>query len=217
MRRGHPVSDGSAPLTSCRTTILAALAAVASAQVLAQEAAPAGSALARPGDAPGYFQPAARAAASVLAEARVREMETVARLTAEGRSLYDADAQKQTGYQYCSLAAGLAARGEFRLAVREASKALFLGQSLGNDDLMAHAKRDLAIAYSYAGNLDRAQQYAEEALRHAVRPQNRAAVHSRACKVLGDVALRRGDPKQAIARYEEAAAFNDGSMRFFAR
>ena len=111
-------------------------------------------------------------------------METLAKLTAEGRSLYDADTKKQTGYEYCSLSAGLAARGEFRLAVREASKALFLGQSQSNDDLIAHAKRDLAVAYSYAGNLDRAQQYAEEALAHSVRQQNRAVVHSRAYKVL---------------------------------
>jgi len=183
----------------------------------AQEAAIGRPASPRAGaDAP-HVPPTARPAATVIAESRLREMETLAKLSAEGRSLYDADAQKQTGYQYCSLAASLAARGEFRLAVREASKALFLGQSQGNEDLMAHAKRDLAVAYSYAGNLERAQQYAHEALAHTVRPQNRAAVHSRANKVLGDVALRRGDTRQAIAYYEKAVEFNDGVVRFFAR
>ena len=197
--------------------VILVLSALASVACLAEELSPTKSPVPRLGDSPAYFDPAARPAASMLAEARLREMETLAKLTTEGRSLYDADTPKRTGYEYCGLSVGLAARGEFRLAVREASKALFLGQSQGNDDLIAHAKRDLAVAYSYAGNLDRAQQYAEEALSHRVLSQNRAAVHSRAYKVLGDVALRRGDARRAIAQYEKAYGMNDGVVRFFAR
>ena len=197
--------------------IFVALIALVSTFSFGQEPSATKSAAPRPGDAPRYFDPAARALASVTAEARLRDMETLARLTAEGRSLYDDDDRKLNGYQYCSNSAGLAERGEFRLAIREASKALFLGQTKGDDDLIALAKGDFAVVYSYAGNLDRAQQYAEEALTHAVRPRNRAVAFSRAYKVLGDVALRRGDIPQAIAQYKNSYAMNDGDLRFFAR
>ena len=144
---------------------------------------------------------APRSLTSIAAEARVREMETLTRLSTEGRALYDADERKLTGYQYCGIAQGLALRGEFRRAVREASKALFLGQSERNEDLVAHAKRDLSIAYSYAGHMEHAQRYAEEALNHHVNPRNRDSVHGWAYKILGDVALRRGAPKNTISLY----------------
>ncbi len=159
----------------------------------------------------------ARSQASIGAEARVREMETLLKLTTEGKALYETDEQKRTGYQYCRMAVGLAHRGEFRLAIREASKALFLGQSQRNEDLVAHAKRDLAISYSYAGNIERAQQYAQEALNHYVDMRNRQAVHSWAYKVLGDVAIRRGEFQKAIDMYEKSISMNDGNLRFFAR
>ena len=80
--------------------------------------------------------------------------------------------KSETGTNIAVWRWGWQREASFALAVREASKALFLGQSEGNDDLIAHAKRHLSVAYSYAGNLDRAQQYAEEALTHALRPQN---------------------------------------------
>jgi CHAT domain-containing protein len=183
----------------------------------AQEPPRAEQAAKRPGDVVQYFPPAPRPQATVVAEARVQDMETLGKLTTEGQGLYDADLQKRTGYQYCSIAFGLSSRGEFRLAVREASKALFLGRTQGNDDLIAHAKRDLSMAYSYAGNLERAQQYAEEALTHRVNEQNRASVHSWAYKVLGDVAMRRGDTPKAISMYEKSFGMNGGDTRFFAR
>ena len=131
--------------------VAAAAFALFAACSFAQEPPRAEQAAKSPGEGVQYFPPAPRPQATFVAEARVRDMETLAQLTTEGQALYDADLQKRTGYQYCTIAFGLSSRGEFRLAVREASKALFLGRSQGNDDLIAHAKRDLSMAYSYAG------------------------------------------------------------------
>ena len=64
------------------------------------------------------------------------------------------------------------------------------------------SKRDLAIAYSYAGDLDDAERYAREAL--ASSPKAPEQVFAPAHKVLGDIALRRGDPQAAIADYGQA-------------
>lgn len=152
-----------------------------------------------------------------IAGARTLEFESVVQLTAEGRALYHSDSNKLTGYQYCSMAVGLAERGEFRQALRAASKALFLGIDTRNDDLIAHAKRDLAMAYNYAGNVDRAEQYAQESLKHAVFPRNRGAIHSWAYKTLGDVALRKGDPVKALEMYEKSVREADNSLRFYSR
>ena len=197
--------------------IVVVLTALASAFCFAQEPTGLKPPAPRPGDGPRYFEPTARASASVMAEARMREMETLAKLTSEGRSLYEDDEQKLNGYRYCSNSAAFAERGEFRLAVREASKALFLGQSRGDGDLVALAKGDFAVAYNYAGNLDRAQQYAEDSMAHGVKQWNRVKVFGRAYKVLGDVALRRGDIPRAIAHYKSSYAINDGDVRFFGR
>src|SRR3569832_996885 len=74
-----------------------------------------------------------------IAKARAMEMESILQLTAEGAALFQSDNNKLTGYQYCSQAIAFAERGEFRQAIRAASKALFLGQSERNDDVVAHA------------------------------------------------------------------------------
>jgi len=152
-----------------------------------------------------------------VANARVLEMESLIQLTAEGAALYQDDSNKKTGYQYCSASSAYSRKGEFRLAIREAAKALFLGQKTGDEDVLAHAKRDFAIAYSYSGNLDKAEEYAEQALRHFVFPRNRGAVHGRANKVLGDVAMRRGDPKKAVLMYQKSIDAADDDLRFYSR
>ena len=77
-----------------------------------------------------------------------------------------------------------------------------LAQRTDNADLVALSKRDLAIAYSYAGDLDDAERYAREAL--ASSPKAPEQVFAPAHKVLGDIALRRGDPQAAIAEYGQA-------------
>jgi tetratricopeptide (TPR) repeat protein len=133
---------------------------------------------------------------------RYRDAESVIRLTEEGKILYAADTNKRSGYDYCSTSIRFAEQGEFRESVRQATRALFLGEQERNTDLQAMARRDLASVYSYAGNLDRAEQYANEALRLAVRDRNQ--VWGPVYKTLGDVKIRRGDLPGAIADYQQA-------------
>jgi CHAT domain-containing protein len=133
---------------------------------------------------------------------RQRDAETLASLSAEGQLLYSRERIKLDGYRYCSQAVSLAEQGEFRQSIRAASKALFLGQQDGNDDLVVVSKRDLAIAYSYAGNLERADQYAREAL--ALKARNPALVAGPAYKVLGDVSIRRGQLAEGIGYYQSS-------------
>lgn len=136
--------------------------------------------------------------------ARLADADTVLQLTAEGALLYQQDDLKLDGYQYCSQAVALAERGEFRRSVQAASKALHLGLRSGNDDLVAKAHRDMAIAYSYAGQLQKAEETAHEALRHSAKDPTQ--VVGPAHKVIGDVQARRGESGEAIASYQLALA-----------
>jgi CHAT domain-containing protein/predicted negative regulator of RcsB-dependent stress response len=150
-------------------------------------------------------------AAYTTAEARERDAETLRSLVAEGQLLYERDEVRLDGYQYCSQAVALADRGEFRESIRAASKALVLAQAEGNDHLEALAKRDLAIAYNYAGNLERAEQYAREALGHPNSDPQR--VGAPASKVIGDVQVRRGDYTRALASYQHALAISGAKYK----
>lgn len=157
------------------------------------------------------------ALAVAIATARAQDMESLGRLTTEGEALYQGDSKKLTAYQYCSASSALSEVGEFRKAIREASKALFLGIKGGDEDVLAHAKRDFAIAYSYSGNLEKAEEYAEQSLRHRIAFRNRPAIFSRGNKVLGDIAMRRNQPEKAIVFYQKSVDAADDDLRFFAR
>jgi CHAT domain-containing protein len=133
---------------------------------------------------------------------RKRDAETLQTLTAEGRLLLSRDHVTLPAYDYCSMAVSAAERGDFRDSVEAASRALVMAQRTDNADLAALSKRDLAIAYSYAGDLDDAERYAKDAL--ASSPKAPEQVFAPANKVLGDVALRRGKPQEAIADYNRA-------------
>ncbi len=136
------------------------------------------------------------------AQARQRDAESLASLSAEGRLLYGRDKVKLAGFQYCGQAVSLAERGEFRQSIRAASKALFLGQRSKDAALLGSSYRDLAIAYSYAGELSRAEEYARQALQQP--GSDPKLIEAPANKVLGDVALRRGDTAQAVTLYRSA-------------
>jgi CHAT domain-containing protein/predicted negative regulator of RcsB-dependent stress response len=167
---------------------------------------------------PGKPQPAvAMGAESPLLAAltRYRDAESVLRLTEEGRILYGADTNKRSGYDYCSASIRFAEQGEFRESVRQATRALFLGEQERNTDLQAMARRDLASVYSYAGNLERAEQYANEALRLAVRDRNQ--VWGPVYKTLGDVKYRRGDLPGALAEYQQALRYSRDNFAPLAR
>jgi CHAT domain-containing protein len=139
-------------------------------------------------------------------EMPLRDVETAAGLVATGKLFYDADADKLSWSRYCSNSLALANRGEFRQAVREASKALYLGESTNNATALAYASRDLAYAYNLAGELNRAEEWARRSLTYLGRSQtrDRRAVLVPVHKVLGDIAARQDDLDSAQGHYKKA-------------
>ncbi|MES2529842.1 MAG: CHAT domain-containing protein, partial [Pseudomonadota bacterium] len=148
--------------------------------------------------------PDAERVASQQEQARLADSDTLLALSNDGAVLYAQDSVKLSGYQYCSQAVALAEAGEFRQSVRAASKALHLANTTRDPNLLALANRDLSIVYSYSGQLDKAEEFAREALRHPARDPK--LVVGPANKVLGDVLTRRGDYAAAIASYDTALA-----------
>ncbi|MBS0344662.1 MAG: hypothetical protein JSS56_29515, partial [Proteobacteria bacterium] len=148
--------------------------------------------------------PDAEAAAAKQEKARLADADTVFALTQDGAILYSQDAIKLSGYQYCSQAVALAEAGDFRQGVRAASKALHLANTTHDPTLVAYANRDLAIVYSYSGQLEKAEEFAREAMRYQAKdPQ---LVIGPAYKVVGDVQTRRGDYSGAVLSYDTALA-----------
>ena len=154
--------------------------------------------------------PDAEAAASKQEQARLADTDTLLALSNDGAVLYGQDSPKLSGYQYCSQAVALAEAGEFRQSVRAASKALHLANTTRDPNLLAMANRDLAIVYSYSGQLEKAEEFAREALKHEARDPK--LVVGPANKVIGDVQTRRGDYAGAVATYEIALA--NSSQRY---
>ncbi|SDC97403.1 CHAT domain-containing protein [Variovorax sp. CF079] len=154
--------------------------------------------------------PDAEAAASKQEQARLADTDTLLALTNDGAVLYAQDSPKLSGYQYCSQAVALAEAGEFRQSVRAASKALHLANATRDPNLLAMANRDLAIVYSYSGQLEKAEDFAREALKHPARDPKLVVgpVH----KVIGDVQTRRGDYAGAVQSYDTALA--NSSQRY---
>ena len=148
--------------------------------------------------------PDAEAAAARQEKARLADADTVFALTQDGAILYSQDALKLSGYQYCSQAVALAEAGDFRQSVRAASKALHLANTTRDPNLVAFANRDLAIVYSYSGQLEKAEEFAREALRHPAKDPK--LVVGPAYKVVGDVQTRRGDFAGAVLSYDMALA-----------
>ena len=162
-------------------------------------------------DVPGTAVDAASEARAALAAiGRLEDADTALSLAAEGAALYEREAVKLDGYAYCSQAVELADKGEFRESARAASKALHVALQTGNIDLLGKAYRDLAIAFSYAGQLERAEQFANLALKYP--GQDPTQVNGPARKVLGDVRTRQQRYDEAIAFYDQAR--EQSSARF---
>lgn len=151
------------------------------------------------------------ASAALAALGRLEDADTALSLAAEGAALYEAEAVKKDGYEYCSQAVELAEQGEFRESARAASKALHVALQTGNRDLLGKAYRDLAIAFSYAGRLERAEQFANLALKYP--GENPTQVVGPANKIIGDVRTRQARYAEAIATYETAAAGSSDKFR----
>lgn len=175
------------------------------------QAAPQSAPAAAPTVPPPAAADASAEAREVLAAVgRLEDADTALSLAAEGAALYDAEKVKLDGYAYCSQAVELAEQGEFRESARAASKALHVALQSGNVDLLGKAYRDLAIAFSYAGQLERAEQFANLALKYpGVDPTQ---VNGPARKVIGDVRTRQVRYDEAIAVYDQAGA--ESSARF---
>ena len=141
---------------------------------------------------------------------RIEDADTALALATDGAALYAREPVKLDGYAYCSQAVELAEKGEFRESAQAASKALHVALQTNNPDLLGKAYRDLAIAFSYAGQLERAEQFANLALKYpGVDPTQ---VNGPARKTLGDVRTRQGRYDEAIASYEQAQ--KESSDRF---
>ncbi|MDQ3038638.1 MAG: CHAT domain-containing protein [Pseudomonadota bacterium] len=162
--------------------------------------------------------PEPQAAADIQGEARralaaierIEDADTALSLAADGAALYEREAVKLDGYAYCSQSVELAEKGEFRESAQAASKALHVALQTNNTDLLGKAYRDLAIAFSYAGQLERAEQFVELALKYpGVDPTQ---VNGPARKTLADVRTRQGRYDEAIASYEQAQ--QESSARF---
>lgn len=147
---------------------------------------------------------------ALAAIGRLDDADTALAMAAEGAALYDREAVKLDGYAYCSQAVELAEKGEFRESARAASKALHVALETGNKDLLGKAYRDLAIAFSYAGQLERAEQFAQLALKYP--GQDPTQVNGPARKIIGDVRTRQARYDEAIASYEQAQ--QESSARF---
>jgi CHAT domain-containing protein len=152
------------------------------------------------------------------AEALLRDFETATKVAALGGLHYQADDNKRTWGDYCRNARTLTDRGEFRLAVREASKALYLGQGESNSTARAYASRDLAYGYNMAGDVDRALYWANQSLTITDGGVGRTVsrgndLYAPAYKVRGDAYFRKGLFDQAIKDYELARSNLDFSSR----
>ncbi len=155
-----------------------------------------------------------------LASIRAQDVESAAQIATNGQVLYGADRTQVDWGTYCKHAQKLANSGRFRAAVREASKAFFLGQTRGNSVAMAHASRDLAYAYSLAGDLANADAWASAALRYARSSSSRLdtkTVTGPAHKIAGDIAFRRGQIAKALVSYREAMEAGPDWLRAMAR
>ena len=167
-----------------------------------------------PQTAPAAAAPSAdvqgEARQALAAIGRLEDADTALSLAAEGAALYEREAVKLDGYAYCSQAVELAEKGEFRESTRAASKALHVALQTGNTDLLGKAYRDLAIAFCYAGQLERAEQFANLSLKYpGVDPTQ---VNGPSRKVLGDVRTRQKRFAEAIALYDQART--ESSARF---
>ncbi len=96
----------------------------------------------------------------------LKDVDSVAGLSKIGAALYDADPDKKTWGKYCGDSRSLAGRGEFRLAVRAAAKALHVGDPRGSatGGAFIFASGDIATAYSYAGDHETAESWAQRTL-----------------------------------------------------
>ncbi len=147
-----------------------------------------------------------RAKLERVAELRALDAQNASSLSEEGGILFAFDRTKLSGPEYCGLALRYASVGEFRQAIRAASKALFLGKRDGDDYVQGLGHRDLAYAYSLAGDLETAEFHAKRALTLASRlsRQREIELSFLATATLASIAARQNNLISARKLYESA-------------
>lgn len=91
---------------------------------------------------------------SLVPDAFLSDVNSLAGVSRIGNALLAADPEKLKWGDYCKQSQTLARRGEFREAIRSASKALYMGESKDGNygATVIFASNDIATAYSYAGD-----------------------------------------------------------------
>ncbi len=147
-----------------------------------------------------------RAKLERVAEIRALDAQNASMLSEEGGLLYSFDRTKLSGPKYCGLAIEYARVGEFRQAIRSASKALFLGRRDGDAYVEGLGHRDLAYAYSLAGDLETAEFHAKRTLTLANRLNQRRErqLSFLATTTLASIAAKRADNTAAQRLFETA-------------
>jgi len=139
-------------------------------------------------------------------ELMVQELESLNQFSAYGRKLYKNDDDPKNGLEHCSVSLEFAEAGEFRLALREASKTLYLGIKKDKSYFMAIGTRNLAMAYSYANDLINAERFAHIAIDSYF--SEGIKVVGPAYKVLGDIRMRQARYKEATEYYVQGLDFS---------
>lgn len=155
--------------------------------------------------------------ALALAKARADDAASAVRLTAEGKAIFEAASEKQSFGQYKLKAFIFLEKGDLREAIHAASVLLFMGEQGKDSTQVAFAKQIIAWAYLFAGDLDHARVYAEQAMAQWVHPYYRSDINTASLKIIGDIEFRKHNYQKAIEAYEKSADISMGTMRFYSR
>ena len=138
-------------------------------------------------------------------EAFLKDVNSLAGVSRIGSALLAAETDKKRWGDYCIASRGLAAKGEFREAIRMAARALVIGQA-NNNFGAAHifATNDIATAYSYAGDHASANEWAEKCLAGIARGFESSAAQ--------DVALIKANVLRIRALYLSQQARHDEAL-----
>jgi tetratricopeptide (TPR) repeat protein len=136
-------------------------------------------------------------------EAIADAVESVEQILQSGRAAYASDPGRRSAAEYCRAGEDEIERGALRQAIRDKSKALYVAKQDRDLLLAAECSRSIAIAYSFAGEQNRAVDWADEAQQYlqqagpGVDAARAAGVRGPLLKVRADAALDRGDLAQA--------------------
>ncbi len=103
---------------------------------------------------------------SLAPDAFLRDINSLSGVSKLGGALLAADPDKKKWGDYCSMSQAQAQRGDFREAIRTASKGLYLGEvaNANYGAAIIYSSNDIATAYSYAGDHATANDWANKTI-----------------------------------------------------